>query len=262
MMHMIRRIITAKSPNRRMAIKALGAVAFFGFQRGALDLAQAQCAVVAAPSLTEGPYFVDEILHRSDIRTDPSDDTLQPGFPLQLNLNVSRVDECVVTPLPGAFVDIWQCSASGVYSDVAAQNSTGKKFLRGYQITDRAGTVNFTTVYPGWYSGRAVHIHFKVRFFSRNAETYEFTSQFFFEDAFSDEIFQKEPYNQKGLADTRNSTDGIYNGASTTGAVASGSGALLLLQPELQEDKAVATFNLVLDVAAGSTPDATGGGGM
>ena len=218
--------------------------------------------VVAAPSLTEGPYFVDEILHRNDIRVDPSDDSIQPGFPLNLTINLFRVDNCVVTPLPGAFVDIWQCSALGVYSDVAAQNTVGKRFLRGYQITDRAGQAQFQTVFPGWYSGRAVHIHHKVRFFSQNQETYEFTSQFFFDDAVSDAIFTTAPYNQKGSPDTRNSTDGIYRGASTTGAITAGSGALLIPQVDRKEGSASATFNLVLDVAAGSTPDdaPTGGG--
>jgi protocatechuate 3,4-dioxygenase beta subunit len=81
--------------------------------------------------------------------------------------------------MSGAMVDIWHCDALGAYSDVTDNaegfNTLGREFLRGYQLTDAKGRVSFTTIYPGWYRGRAVHIHFKVR----NANT-EFTSQFFF----------------------------------------------------------------------------------
>jgi protocatechuate 3,4-dioxygenase beta subunit len=246
-------------PNRRQVLKAAGVAALAGLGRSTA-LAQ-QCSVAAAPSLTEGPYFVDEILHRSDIRVDPADNSIQEGFPLTLTLNLSRIDNCVITPLTGVFVDIWHCNAAGVYSDVAANNSVGKKFLRGYQVTDRNGQVEFKTIFPGWYSGRAVHIHSKVRFFSGKEETYEFTSQFFFDEDLTDAIFTKAPYNGRGIRDTRNSTDGIYLGASTTGAVLSNSGAQLLLKPSADDSQATASFDLVLDVSAGSTPDASGGGG-
>lgn len=218
-----------------------------------------ECSVVAAPALTEGPYFVDEILHRSDIRMDPSTGIVSQGFPMNLTINLSRVDDCAVTPLAGAFVDIWHCDAAGVYSDVSG--AEGKKFLRGYQIADRAGQVNFLTVFPGWYQGRAVHIHFKVRFFAKGAETYEFTSQWFFEDSVINDMYQKAPYNSKGLPDTRNTTDGIYNGASLLGSIQSNSGSHLLLKPETASDALNANFDLVLDVAAGSSPDGIAGGG-
>src|SRR6185369_17669284 len=116
-------------------------------------------------------------------------------YPLSLALNVSQLKDGVSVPLTGAYVDLWHCSALGVYSDVAQQSSTGKKFLRGYQPTDRHGNANFLTVYPGWYQGRAVHIHVKVRIFNGESETYEFTSQFFFDESVTDEIFKTSPYN-------------------------------------------------------------------
>ncbi|HYF63509.1 MAG TPA: intradiol ring-cleavage dioxygenase, partial [Herpetosiphonaceae bacterium] len=72
------------------------------------------------------------------------------------------------------------------------------------------GTVKFTTIYPGWYSGRAVHIHFKVRAAAGSAQAYEFTSQLFFDPAISEEAYAQAPYNQKGSPDTPNSRDGIY----------------------------------------------------
>ena len=90
-------------------------------------------------------------------------------------------------------------------------DTTGQKFLRGYQITDSNGSVQFTTIYPGYYVGRAVHIHFKIRLFAGSEKTFEFTSQFFFDDALTDQIFTLAPYNTKPARDTRNSNDSIYN---------------------------------------------------
>jgi protocatechuate 3,4-dioxygenase beta subunit len=105
--------------------------------------------------------------------------------------------------LPNAQVDIWHCDAFGVYSDV--ENAQGKKFLRGYQVSDANGVAKFVTVYPGWYPGRTVHIHFKIRI-----NGYDFTSQLFFDDAFTDQVYLLEPYNQRGERNTRNERDGIY----------------------------------------------------
>src|SRR5712691_7192998 len=173
--------------SRREAIRlagAAGAVALAGRPR-AVEPAAAQStttpACVVSPALTEGPYFVEEKLERSDIRTDPMDNTVSASAPLVLKLTVSRVAKGACTPLTGAVVDIWHCDAGGVYSDEQANNSVGHKFLRGYQVTDKDGLVQFTTVYPGWYPGRAVHIHFKVRLYSGSQQSYEFTSQFFFD---------------------------------------------------------------------------------
>lgn len=169
-------------------------------------------ACVVSPELTEGPYFVDERLNRADIRSDPLDGSVKAGVPLQLVLRVWQVrrDGCVA--LPGATVDIWQCDALGVYSDVSDPgfNTKGQKFLRGYQVTDENGAVAFTTIYPGWYQGRTVHIHFKVRSGSESGQHYEFTSQFFFDDALSDQVFVEQPYADKGQRTVRNEDDVIY----------------------------------------------------
>lgn len=168
-------------------------------------------ACVAVPALTEGPYFVDERLERSDIRVDPTDGSTVEGIPLRLSLRVFRMNGGC-TPLSGAMVDLWQCNALGIYSDVSDPqfNTVGKKFLRGYQRTDATGTVQFLTIYPGWYRGRAVHIHFKVRVNPDSAQGYEFTSQFFFDDTLTDRIHSQPPYNQKGQRDTRNADDRIF----------------------------------------------------
>lgn len=160
-------------------------------------------ACVVRPEMAEGPFFVDEMLNRVDIRTDPSDGAVSLGAPLELTFNVSQVsaDGCVA--LPNAQVDIWHCDAFGVYSDV--QDAVGKRFLRGYQLTDANGQAKFVTIYPGWYPGRTVHIHFKIRI-----NGYDFTSQLFFDDAFTDQVFSQEPYTQRGERSTRNEADGIY----------------------------------------------------
>jgi len=167
---------------------------------------------VVRPELTEGPYFVDEMLNRSDIREDTSDGSVVNGSPLEITFNVTQIGSggCVV--LPNAQVDIWHCDANGVYSDASDPgfNTKGKTFLRGYQVTDANGVAKFTTVYPGWYDGRAVHIHFKIRY-----DNQEFTSQLFFDDAFTDGVYSQEPYAQKGTRTLLNSQDNIYNGGGS-----------------------------------------------
>jgi len=171
------------------------------------------CVVTAA--LTEGPYFVDERLNRSDIRADPATGQISQGVPLALRFNVSRVASGACTPLTGAFLDVWHCDAAGVYSDVAGSGA-GRRFLRGYQLTDASGVAAFTTIYPGWYSGRAVHVHFKLRLFAGSTTSYEFTSQFFFDEALTDTVHALSPYSARGRRNTLNSNDGIYNGLSTS----------------------------------------------
>src|SRR5260221_6904584 len=112
---------------------------------------------VASPSMTEGPYFVDELLKRVDIRTDPTDNAVRPGIPLKLEVRVFNVNGDACSPLKDAVIDIWHCDAQGLYSDEAANNTVGKKFLRGYKVTDENGLVNFTTIYPRWAMRRTVH---------------------------------------------------------------------------------------------------------
>lgn len=176
------------------------------------------CVLTAA--LTEGPYFVDEKLNRSDIRSDPATGALSEGVPLALAFSVSRVESSACTALTGAYIDVWHCDAAGTYSDVSGAGNgsggAGRKFLRGYQITDAAGAARFSTIYPGWYRGRAVHVHFKLRLFAGATTTYEFTSQFFFDDALTDTVHALSPYAAHGARDTRNATDGIYDSLSAT----------------------------------------------
>jgi protocatechuate 3,4-dioxygenase beta subunit len=168
---------------------------------------------VVRPEQTEGPYFVDEMLNRSDIRSDPTNGAIKEGVPLELALKVSQLASSRCTALPGAVVDLWSCDALGVYSDVEDRNfnSVGQKFLRGYQSTDANGVARFTTIYPGWYAGRTPHIHFKIRSAPSTRPGFEFTSQLYFDDTVTDRVHAQQPYLAQGERSVRNAPDGIFN---------------------------------------------------
>jgi protocatechuate 3,4-dioxygenase beta subunit len=102
-------------------------------------------------------------------------------------------------PLQGVQIDVCHCHAGGLYSDEQANGTLGQTWLRGYQVTDANGNVSFTTIYPGWYSGRTIHIHLMARYYdSEGNTTYEFTTQLYFDDAISDIVLANAPYNTRG----------------------------------------------------------------
>jgi protocatechuate 3,4-dioxygenase beta subunit len=176
---------------------------------------------IVRPALTEGPYFVDEGLTRADIRSDPGTGTVKEGLPLALTFAVSRISGGACTAFEGAVVDVWHCDALGAYSDVQDPgfSTSGQKWLRGNLVADANGSAAFTTIYPGWYQGRAVHIHFKIRTDAAASSGLEFTSQLFFDDSVSDQVYARAPYSQKGgNRSVRNDNDGIYrqSGGSLT----------------------------------------------
>ena len=174
----------------------------------AATVASALPACVVVPELTEGPYYLDVELDRSDIRTNTADGATADGAPLMLDWIVSQADAGACIPMPDVVVDVWHCDALGVYSGVSGNSGN---FLRGFQRTDAEGKASFTTIYPGWYTGRAVHIHFKIRTDAESTAGFEFTSQLFFDDEFSKQVFASGVYAQKGPQDMMNSADGIYN---------------------------------------------------
>lgn len=173
-------------------------------------LAQAGSAGLIAPNVcaltpetTEGPYYIDPDLIRSDIREG------LPGVAMALRLQV--VDQ-TCRPIPGARVDIWHCDAQGNYSGFAGQgsdaarNTAGQTFLRGTQIADDAGNVAFRSIYPGWYRGRTTHVHFKV-FLDRATLL---TGQIFFPDQVSRAVFAQAPsYGGRSGQAIGNDQDGI-----------------------------------------------------
>lgn len=194
-------------------------------------------ACTVRPQQTEGPYFVDEKLNRSDIRSDSKSSVVKAGVPLQLKLNIVQVSDRSCTPISNAIVDVWHCDAAGIYSDVRDRRSdtTGQNFLRGYQTTDAAGNVEFLTIYPGWYQGRTVHIHFKVR----TPTGAEFTSQLYFDDALTDQVHAGLPYASRGQRSIKNAEDGIFQEG----------GNQLLLSPTKNTQGYAATFEIGLQTA-------------
>jgi protocatechuate 3,4-dioxygenase beta subunit len=200
----------------------------------AAAVASALPSCVVVPALTEGPYYVDEKLERSDIRVDTATGKAVDGAQLKLNWVVSQVDGNACVPLEGALVDVWHCDAEGNYSDV--QGEVGHDYLRGYQHTDSSGKATILTIYPGWYSGRAVHIHFKVRTDATASQGFEFTSQLFFDDAFSANVYSQGVYASKGAQDVKNASDGIYQQSQGM--------TLLNVQPD--GDGYVATFEVAI----------------
>jgi len=186
-------------------------------------------ACLLSPQQTEGPYPTADPLERRDLRES------LPGHPLRLGLQV--VDEACA-PIPGAVVEIWHCDTDGDYSEYSDGGTDddagpGTSFLRGSQTANDEGIVEFVTNYPGWYRGRAVHIHTKVHL----DDTTVLTSQIFFADDTNDEIFREAPYSDHGSPDTTNDEDSIAGDPeaegtqadTTTDAELSGTRALLVL---------------------------------
>jgi protocatechuate 3,4-dioxygenase beta subunit len=209
-------------------------------------LASTSIKLKGTPQQTEGPYFVDGMPDRSDIRSDPSDGSVQQGIPLHLVIHVFDVDNGLCVPLKGARIDIWHANSQGIYSAINDLGTIGKKFLRGYQIADNNGTVKFTTIYPGWYQGRTIHIHDKVRTFNGLEKTMEWTSQFYFNNSINQQVHTEPPYSNHGPPQTRNEDDGIYTGPSTDGLIQRNSGEDLMLPLIKQDHSYLGTFNIVL----------------
>ncbi len=201
--------------------------------------------VESSPQQTEGPYFVDGVPNRSDITSDSSGAS-EEGLPLSLVINVYDVDDGNCIPLEGAQVDIWHANSQGAYSGV--QGTLGQDFLRGYQLTNDNGTVLFSTIYPGWYEGRAIHIHVKVRTSEGSQESFEWTSQLYLPNSVNEQVHTQAPYSNHGPVSLENEEDGIYTGGSTNGLVQSNTGQHLMLNLTEQEESYSGTFNLVVDV--------------
>jgi protocatechuate 3,4-dioxygenase beta subunit len=216
------------------------------------------------PGLTEGPYWVEELLNRSNVRIDPTTGIVQPGVPLRLLFNVYQLTGGFIYPLPGAVVDIWHCNSLGVYSDIQSEGTLGEKFLRGLQATNRYGLAGFDSIYPGWYHGRTVHIHFRVRVLNpvTKAVAYNFVSQLFLDDTLSNTIIANYyPYKLRPVRDTVNATDGIFTGGSSDGEVASEAGLRLLLRVAGTPALLTGSFNVVIDLSDAGYNNPTGGFG-
>jgi protocatechuate 3,4-dioxygenase beta subunit len=171
----------------------------------AVETGAVQC--VLTPELTEGPYYIAGEKLRRDIREG------HRGTLLTLELTVLNASSC--SPIKGAAVDIWHADAAGNYSAFGPDTSS-RTFLRGIQKTNSKGLAEFTTIYPGWYSGRAVHIHVKVHV----GGSVVHTGQLFFPGALTTAVYKAKPYASRGNPDTPNARDSIYVNGGKAGLLA------------------------------------------
>jgi protocatechuate 3,4-dioxygenase beta subunit len=173
----------------------------------------AACAVT--PTETIGPYPSVIDLFRSDIRED------RQGTQLTLTLKVVNTNAGCAA-VPNANVEIWQCDAAGNYSEYGTQ--TTRNYLRGIQTTDGNGEVTFITIYPGWYQGRATHIHVEVTI---NGVSRKVT-QIAFPESVNNTVHASGVYAARGANPMTNASDGIFADSlaselvTPTGSVASG----------------------------------------
>ncbi len=180
--------------------------------------ASSAAACILSPEVTEGPYWIPNHLTRRDITEG------RPGLPLALHITVVAANTC--TAIPNADVEVWHADATGTYSGFAGNSppfggpggsvtpNNTQGFLRGHQRSDAEGRVLFETIYPGWYPGRAPHIHLKVHL--RGSVVH--TGQLFFADRISDAVYHTGAYEPHGQPDTTNTADMIYDQAGASRA--------------------------------------------
>ena len=153
------------------------------------------CAV--SPNETVGPYPSLSDFVRSDIRES------KQGTPLTLAITVVNTNAACAA-VSGAVVDIWQCDADGNYSQYGSERNL--TYLRGLQTTDSSGKVTFVTIYPGWYQGRATHIHVEVTLSGRSVKV----TQIAFPEDVTAAVYRTGVYASSGQNPTTNARDGIF----------------------------------------------------
>lgn len=183
-------------------------------------------ACVVAPTETIGPFPSLTDLIRSDIREGKG------GVTLTLTITVVNVNTGC-SPVANAVIDVWQCDADGHYSEYSQQAYDGRSltYLRGIQTADASGRVTFTTIYPGWYGGRATHIHVEVTVNGRSVKV----TQIAFPESITSLVYTTGVYAARGQNPTSNSGDMVFADslsselATVTGSPASGYTATFML---------------------------------
>ncbi|GGL08171.1 intradiol ring-cleavage dioxygenase [Mangrovihabitans endophyticus] len=266
-------------------LAVVGGRAAFAQTAGApVSAAEAAGACALSSESIEGPYYLDYMLMRSNVVED------RTGIPLRLRLRV--IDASTCRPLCNAGVEIWHCDALGVYSGYTATGSGGGgmpppsgdpstppsgpppgggnpgghatptddlTYLRGIQITDRAGFVTFASVVPGWYVGRTVHIHTKVHTDGTvTPDGYTgghtcHTGQFYFDERLITKVAEADPYRENTTQRTELDEDMLYDGSGSTGGLLS-----LRYDPRHVTRGVTATITMSVDPAA--THDGQDGG--
>jgi protocatechuate 3,4-dioxygenase beta subunit len=179
-----------------------------------------------SPTETAGPFPTKSpsSLVTNDIRSD------RTGVPLSLKITINNNNNNCAA-LAGAIVDIWHCDKDGYYSEyggsgMQSANFTSVHFLRGRQVTNASGEVTFTSIFPGWYSGRAPHIH--VHVYSASGSSLLVTQIAFPTDVCDAVYTTATNYYTRGKQDTSNARDGVFADslaselATVAGSVSSG----------------------------------------
>lgn len=226
----------------------------------AADLFAGTNTCTLTPDTTQGPYYFDADKIRGDIRED------RQGARLRLALKVQDSETCAA--LPNAVVEIWHCDAAGLYSGAEDQSSGGggtppgpppgggdqppgeqpgggdqdlvptddKRYLRGAQVSNAEGVVEFTTIWPGWYRGRTVHVHVMVHVSNERV----LTSQLMFDEELNAAVFAQRPYAAHTGRDTFNDGDTIFEDAMLLKVVPDGDGHLasIVLSADSDQDGA------------------------
>ncbi|MCX5367094.1 intradiol ring-cleavage dioxygenase [Streptomyces sp. NBC_00124] len=208
------------------AALAVGAAAYEAPTTETADTAPVAAAAVCTLTreMTEGPYYLDGQYVRSDITEG------KPGIPLKLTLTVVDDDTCA--PLPNALVEIWHADHLGEYSGFVGANGHNEPdngtFLRGGVLTNSSGVASITTIYPGWYVGRCIHIHIKVHTnvtltpdgsFTGGQELH--TGQLYFSETITTRVSRLSPYTANRVTRTTLAQDSIYDdGGAASGLLA------------------------------------------
>ena len=232
----------------------------------------------------EGPYYIDDRIVRREITEG------KPGIPLELRIALLDARSC--TPVPYAAIDIWHCDALGVYSGFTATDLErppgtdrpppagpgalngppgpppmppprphhqvdATRYLRGVQLTDAKGRAEFATLYPGWYAGRAIHIHLKVHIASSIDSAKDrgghvcHTGQLFFPEEITADIAKLEPYATRlHVHRTTQSEDGVFNGQRGSASMLD----LARLSRRTNADGFLATVTLAVEPEATPSP--------
>ena len=180
-------VLSRRAALAALSVPAAGALTSVARAAPPIDDSAFRDVCFLTPQSIEGPYYLDPGLVRAQIAEG------RTGVPLRVDLRV--IDGATCKPRKRARVDIWHADAQGIYSGYEGQgdkqnlSTVGQKFLRGTQFTDSKGAVSFKTIYPGWYTGRATHIHFKVLVDDRNV----LTGQLYFPDAINEFLYANIP---------------------------------------------------------------------
>jgi protocatechuate 3,4-dioxygenase beta subunit len=262
------RLVSRRAALGAMGVLGLGAIgASAGTDTSFPDVGPSRSpkpACVLAPELTEGPFYLSP-----EVRRDITEG--YRGVPLLLRATV--VNNATCRPIRDAALDIWHCNAVGAYSGYTASGSgsgsgsgagasgggpdghqkptDALRFLRGVRLTSRTGVAEFKTLYPGWYAGRAVHIHAKVHIGGTvSGRTYAgghvaHTGQFFFAEELTRKVALLDPYRTNATARTTNGQDTIYRDGGSSG--------LLTLGPVQRGQKSI-TKGVLATIVVGVNP--------